>query len=347
MNSEIDKINQFRDAIAIASHPLIVCHVNPDGDTIGTALAFYLFFQANGKQAHVVSPGPLPSFLEWMPAAKDITLFTENPDAVKSLFAETDLLLCVDFNATIRAGNLKTFIEDSKAVKVLIDHHPDPESFASICFSDIKSSSTSEIACNLFLALSETELFDPKMAACLYTGIMTDTGCYSYSCSDKTHSTTAVLLKSGIDAARIHQLVYDTYSEKRMRLLGFCLSRRMVVNVDNHSAYIYLSKEDRELFNYQTGDSEGLVNYGLSIGHVVFAAIIIERQDEVKLSFRSKGDFNVNEFARKYFNGGGHKNAAGASSFVSLKETIKKLEEAINENHDALLLQHKKLYHEN
>jgi bifunctional oligoribonuclease and PAP phosphatase NrnA len=215
------------------------------------------------------------------------------------------------------------FLKNPNASKVLIDHHVDREAFCDFEFTRTNTSSTSELIYELLEEFGEIELLNRDIAECLFVGIMTDTGSFSYSCThERTFLITAALIKAGIDVERIHRLVYDTYSEHRLRLLGFCLSEKLTVLPEYATAYIVLTKEELKRFNYSIGDTEGIVNYTLGIKGIIFGAIIVEREHMIKISLRSKGDFDVNRIARLHFNGGGHKNAAGGDLYYTVDETV-------------------------
>jgi len=215
-------------------------------------------------------------------------------------------------------------VRKSGATKILIDHHTQPDNDFDLMISIIKTSSTSELIYDFIVASGDEHLIDKDIAACIYAGIITDTGSFSYSCNyEKTYLTTAALYRTGIDGEHIHRLVYDTYSENRLRLLGFSISEKLVVLKEYNAAYISLTLEELESFDHQIGDTEDIVNYALSIRDVNLAALFYEREDLVKVSLRSKGNFPVNQIAKRYFNGGGHCNAAGANCYISLEETVR------------------------
>ena len=312
----------------ILSNPkkiIILTHINPDGDAIGSALAMYIYLKQKKHQVSVITPSDLPTFLKWMPESNQIIVNLNNSPETIKLMAEAEMFICLDFNSLNRIEKLEGVFINSKAFKILIDHHIEPEDFTDLKFSVLNTSSTSEIVYDFIEALGDINLINKEIAECLYVGIATDTGSFSYSCNfPHTYDIISKLMSKGIDAEHIHRLVYDTYSDDRMRLLGFCLSEKMKVLPQYKTAYISLTKTELNRFNHQTGDTEGIVNFPLSIGNVKMAVLFIEKDDHIRISIRSKGDFNVNDIARKYFNGGGHKNAAGGNSPLSMDETIKK-----------------------
>lgn len=313
---------------------LIVTHTNPDGDALGSALGLYdILLQMGRKNVNVVTPNGWPDFLDWMPY-KDVIINAEaNMDRAEGLFKEAELIFCVDFNGASRISTLENALLKAEGKKVLIDHHPQPQDHFDILYSKIQASSTSEMIFEFARQLNLVHLISQKGAECLYTGIMTDTGSFSYSCNQAvTYQIVAQLIDKGINAEAIHKLVYDNNTESRLRLLGFCLSEKLRVFNSKGVAYISLSLEELERFQFREGDTEGVVNYALSIQNIDFAAMFIEQADQVRISFRSKGKRNVNDFSRTFFNGGGHKNAAGGKSFRPFKETIEYFESLVSEH---------------
>ena len=318
------KINHLLTSV---KNILITSHHNPDGDAVGSALALYNLLKKENYNVDVILPNGFPGFLKWMTGSDEILIYNRKKRRCDKIIESADLIFCLDYNALSRVGDMTKALTNAKAPKIMIDHHLQGGEEFDFVISTIHTSSTAELVYDFIGEIGLISKVDKSIAECIYTGIMTDTGSFSYSCNyRKTFEITAELLKQGIDIEKIHRLVYDTYSEERMRLLGFCLSERLVVIDKYRTAYIYLSKEDLDKFNYRVGDTEGVVNYALSIEKVVFAALITMRSDHVRISFRSKGDFSVNDFARKHFEGGGHKNAAGGNCYLSLDEAIKKFE---------------------
>ncbi|MDP2422845.1 MAG: bifunctional oligoribonuclease/PAP phosphatase NrnA [Bacteroidales bacterium] len=319
-NSYLQKLNEV---ISGSNQILIITHFNPDGDAIGSTLALHHYLAARGKKTAMLVPNAFPEFLSFLHGSERIVIFDEHPLKAKKLVETADLVFCVDLSALNRLKEIAQLLQNSAAPRILVDHHPDPEDDFTYKISRIEVSSTSELIYELIIDLGDEKMIDKKMAECLFVGIMTDTGSFSFSCNyPSTFRIVSNLLETGINAELIHQKVYDTFSEDRLRLLGFCLSEKLVVLKDYGTAYIALSRHDLEYFNFKPGDTEGVVNYALSIKGIVFAALFTEKDDIVRISFRSKGDFSVNDFARTHFNGGGHKNAAGADSYKSLDETL-------------------------
>ena len=276
-------------------------------------------------------PNDYPSFLKWMPGSPGIIIYRNDSFKAKEMISRADLIFCVDYSALDRTEAMEPELRKAVARKVLIDHHLEPElDDFDYYLSVIKTSSTSELVYAFAEGCGWLGHLDQEIATGLFVGIMTDTGSYSFACNyPETFRITAMLIQTGIDAEKIHRLVYDTYSENRLRLLGFCLSEKLTVLHEFSAAYIALSISDLERFNYQVGDTEGIVNYALSIGNVKMAILLTERKDRIRLSFRSKGNLSVNTIAKQHFSGGGHRNAAGGDSFISLDETILKLKELL------------------
>jgi bifunctional oligoribonuclease and PAP phosphatase NrnA len=320
-------VDYFSKLVSTPSEVLIAAHHNPDGDTIGSSLALYHFLKSLGHNVKVLVPNEPPTFLKWMPACDQSIIYQVEPETGNQLIKDADLIFCMDFNSSSRVKFFSTQLAEATATKVLIDHHPFPDNEFDLSISIIEASSTSEILYTLLDQAGFAAKVNKEMAECLFVGIMTDTGSFSYSCNNpETFSITAELIKTGIDVVTIHRLIYDTYSESRMRLLGHCLSNRLKVMQEYSTSYIWLTKKDLLDFDYQSGDTEGVVNYALSIENIAFAALFMERDDRIRISLRSKGHFSVNEFARNHFKGGGHMNAAGADSFDNMEMTIAKFE---------------------
>ena len=316
---------------------LITSHNNPDGDAIGSALALYNLFSKLGFSVNACIPNNIPEYLLWMTNCEKILIYKNNSEKIKKIAEEAEIIFCLDYNDLHRLENMSEPIINSKAIKILIDHHPKVENNVEYKFSTTETSSTSELIYDFIKAIGYEDLIDKEIAECIYAGIITDTGSLSYLCNcQSTYLIIAKLIGLGIDGKKIHQLVYDTFSENRLRLLGYSFSEKLKVLIEFSTAYIYLSKADLKKFKYQAGDTEGLVNYALSIKGIRFAALFTEREDVVRISFRSKDNFKVNEFATKHFEGGGHDNAAGANSYISLEKTIEKFESLLNQYKEQL-----------
>lgn len=317
---------------------IITTHYNPDGDAIGSSLALYHYLKFKGHEVEVIIPNDIPQFLQWMPGLNEAVIFYHKPDVANTLIAEADVIFCLDYNSFSRVKLFTNQLAESKGTKILIDHHPEPDEQFDYYFSIINVSSTAELIYHFICSLGDCNNISFEIGVNIYVGMMTDTGSFSYASNypDTLH-TVAELIKIGVDTEKIHRLVYDTYSENRMRLLGYCLSEKLVVLNEFCTAFISLSKADLQKFNFQPGDTEGVVNYALSIKNVSFAALFTEKKDCIRISFRSKSDFSVNEFARAHYKGGGHKNAAGGDSFESMDETLKTFEKLLPQYKEALI----------
>ncbi len=309
----------------------IIPHRNPDGDAMGSCLALYGFLKAKGHTVQVVAPNDYPKFLKWMPWNNTVINFErENPKA-KEIINEATLIFTLDFNDLSRVGQMEFSLQEATADFIMIDHHQQPSDYAKVTYSDVTMSSTCEMVYNFIDFLEETNIIDADIATNLYTGILTDTGSFKYrSTSSKTHRVVAELIDKGANNMEIHQNVFDTNSPSRLHLLGVALSN-MVILPEYKTAYITLSQDELDQYDFKKGDTEGFVNYGLTLEGIIFALIFIENREEgiIKISLRSVGDFSVNEFAREHFNGGGHTNAAGGRSEASMKDTISKFNEIL------------------
>lgn len=319
-----------RELIEAADHIVITAHKSPDGDAVGSSLALLHILEAMGKKCTVILPDPFAAFLQWMPGTEGIVFHSESPEKCQELLREAGLIFCLDYNVLHRTGNLAPLLEAEigKTPFILIDHHQQPDTFPDVLISDTSSCSTAQLIYEFAESIGSAELINEVSGACLYTGIVTDSGSFRFpSVTPKTHQIAASLIEKGVDHAAIHRAIYDTNKEDRMRLTGYALSEKLVVNRAHKTAYISLSSEELKRFNYESGDTEGLVNQALSINGVNFAAFLRQsKENEVKISFRSQGSFNVNQFARAHFNGGGHNNAAGAAVQESLEQAINRFE---------------------
>lgn len=330
-NKRLEKplINRLQDLLEDKSqHIAIIVHTNPDGDAIGSALGLYDFFKVMEFQSvSVVSPNAYASFLQWMPNNEVVINATEHPQLASEAITEASLIFCLDFNGFSRVDQLEELLAGAKAYKILIDHHPQPEPGFDLVFSDTSVSSTAELIYEVIKAIGYEDLIRLPAAQCLYAGIVTDTGSFSFACNNpRTYEITAKLIQKGVDGALLHRLIYSTYSAQRMRLLGYCLSEKLIVLHEYRTAYISLTKQELKKFDHQEGDTEGIVNFALSIEGIQMAAMFIEKDDCIKLSLRSTADMDVNSFARAHYNGGGHKNAAGGKSFLDMHNTLVQFE---------------------
>jgi len=319
-------IKAIKQLLETPKRIVIVPHKNPDGDAIGSTLGLYHYLKPKGHDVIVIAPNDYPDFLKWLPG--EDTIIQHESEVIKSnkIIENAELIFTLDFNALHRTGDMEPALEKAKAIKILIDHHQQPEDYAKYIYSDVSMCSTSEMVYHFLEMLDDVKAINKDIATSLYVGIMTDTGSFRFnSTTSTTHRVVADLIDKGANNSQIHSNVYDTNTYGRIQLLGCALNNLKVIP-EYKTAYISLSQNELNQFNFKKGDTEGVVNYGLSIDNVVFAAIFIEHKKEgiVKISLRSSGDFDVNAFARNHFNGGGHLNAAGGRSNLSLKETIEK-----------------------
>jgi phosphoesterase RecJ-like protein len=319
-----DSFPKFKALIKKSNNIVIVTHYNPDGDAMGSSLALYNYLIKVGKSVTVITPNDYPEFLRWLPGNKKVVEFNSNQKKAATIISKSDLIFTLDFNNYSRLEGLGELLQNSTAKKILIDHHQQPDTYATLMFHDVKACSTCELVHEFIVGLGGKKLIDKNIAACLYTGIMTDTGSFRFdSVTPKTHLILADLLATGLTPSDIHSAIYDTYSESRVKLLGYCLTEKMVVIPELQTAYMALSEAELKRFNNQKGDTEGIVNYPFSIKGITFCAFFSEGEGKIKISFRSKGKFDVNQFARKHFNGGGHINAAGGRGNVTdLQKTV-------------------------
>ena len=315
---------ELEKLFSAAGNILIICHINPDGDAIGSQLALYHYLTSKGKKVDMISPNNLQEFLKWMDGADLINIFIRQRSLCHKLIREADLIIMVDFNQPDRLGEAEKPVIGSGAARVIIDHHRDPHNFADLIISDETRCATSEIIYDLLTGLNGGLPRSKTIAEALYIGIITDTGNFDHgSYTYRTFGIVADLLRTGIEKEKINELIYNNFTVDRMKLLGHALSERMVVLPEYQTAYIYLTKDDLKRFNHIKGDTEGFVNMPLSIKSVVFSSLFIEKDGFIKISFRSKGTFPVNEFAAKYFSGGGHMNASGGEYPGSLEDSIR------------------------
>ena len=318
-----EEIKKIKALLNSTKKIVIVTHWSPDGDAMGSSLGLYNFLVKGKHEVTVVTPNDYPSFLSWLPGNNKVVQYKSSPKESKKIILKAQLLFCLDFNSLKRVEELGPIIEKSKAVKFILDHHPQPDDFADFMLHNVNACSTAELVYDFMDILGEKKLINKNIANCLYTGMMTDTGSFRFpSTTARTHRIVADLIEAGAENSIIHDRVYDNNTEDKINLLGYCLSEKLKVFEEYSTAFISLSEDELKRFNYKKGDTEGIVNYALSILGIRFAAFFVEREGIIKSSFRSKGSFNVNLFGRKHFEGGGHANAAGGCSRLSLDETI-------------------------
>ncbi len=324
MNKE--DIQEVKALLSSPQKIVIIPHKNPDGDAIGSTLGLFHFFKNQGQEAVVIAPNDFPKFLKWMPAQEKIINFEKNKLTAKRHIDDATLIFTLDFNHFSRVGDMQESLEKANGTFIMIDHHQEPDDYATVTYSDVSMSSTCEMVYNFIEAINGISKITPEIANCLYTGIMTDTGSFKYSSTtSRTHRVVANLIDNGAENMAIHNKVFNTNSPSRLHILG-CALKNMVILEEYNTVYITLSQEELDKYNFKKGDTEGIVNYGLTLDNIIFAVIFIENKEEgiIKISLRSQGDFSVNEFARTHFYGGGHNNAAGGRSDDSLEETTTK-----------------------
>lgn len=317
---------------------VIITHTNPDGDALGASLGLAAFLKKKHHAVKVIIPTPYPEFLDWLPGIREIICYESSPkNVVLDLITQAEIIFCVDFSTLNRIDHLAGPIKNAKATKIVIDHHLDTEEFADLVLWNPQAAAASELVYELIEALGAYHQIDKALAECLYTGMMTDTACFTTpNTTPHVHRIVASLLEQQVDVAKINKLVYANQSLKKLQFLGFVLNKRLKVLEDYRTAYIVIEAADAKQFNLGTGDTEGIVNYALALKGVVLAALIKEKKDGIYLSLRSVGNVPVNTWAKAYFAGGGHKNAAGGVSHLSLEQTIAKFEELVKMNQHIL-----------
>ena len=307
---------------------LLTSHISPDGDAIGSTLGFYHMLTKLCKIVTVMVPNRYPAFFKWMPGIEKVVIMEENKAESVKIFKESDLIFCIDYNSLDRVNGMKPLIETSKSKIIVIDHHLNPNIKADVCISHPEISSSSELVFRFLCRWGYYPEITLEAAQCIYTGMMTDTGGFTYNSNDpEIYTIIKLLLEKGVDKDDIYRKVFNTYSENRLRLLGYCLNKMEILN-DCNTAIITLTLDEQKQFNYAIGDTEGFVNMPLQIENINKSVFLREDKDKIKLSFRSQGDVPVNVLAEK-FGGGGHKNAAGGESYTSLENTIVKLKEIL------------------
>jgi len=333
--AEIQKAKQY---IEDADRIVIVTHITPDGDAIGSSLGLYHFLLEMGKQANVIVPNDIPEFLRWMKGANDIIVHEKNHPIAEETIAAAELIFCMDFNVLKRIEKVAPAVEQSKAKKVMIDHHLSPGIFCNVTMSYPQISSTSEMVFRFICRMGFFEYLNKSCAECIYTGMMTDTGSFTYNSNKaEIYFIIGELIKKGINKDKIYALVYNTVSIDRLKLQGYAIYEKMKIYPEYRTSLITLSQQELDKFNFQRGDTEGFVNIPLSSNDIVFSAFIKEDKGYVKISLRSKGDFSCNQFAMDNFNGGGHLNASGGEYFGSFENAIKHFEKVLPKYKELLL----------
>lgn len=329
---DAQKITQIEELLNQYEKIVIITHVSPDGDAIGSSMALYHYLNDLGNEVTVIVPNSFPDFLKWIKDSKDILVYEKYPEYAQKLISEAELIFCLDFNLPKRASAVGPFIEAAKGKKVMVDHHPDPSDFCDVTISYPQISSTSELIFRLICRMGDFEVMSKTCAEAIYTGMMTDTGAFTYnSNNEEIYYIIGELLKKGINKDQIYSNVYHNYSEDRYRMLGYALSQKMKVYNEYNAALISLSVEEQERFHAKKGDTEGFANLPLNISNIIFAVFIREDNEMVKISLRSQGDFPCNKFAAQCYNGGGHLNASGGEFYGTLEEAIAVFEKTLPE----------------
>lgn len=328
---KIQDIQAIELLLATPKKIAIIPHRGPDGDAMGSTLGLYHFLLKNYHQPTVIAPNDFPDFLAWLPGSETVKIFEKDTENCTKILEEAELIFTLDFNAFHRTGEMEHTLAKLTAPFIMIDHHQKPDDYAAYTYSDTSFGSTCEMVYNFISFLNKKEDLDKTIATCIYTGILTDSGSFRFpGTTGNTHRIIAELIDLGVENTQIPVLLFDNSSYSRLQLLGRALQNMKVLE-EHKTSYTSLTQEELDSFDYVKGDTEGIVNYGLSIKGIVFTAIFIENKDEkiIKISFRSQGGFDVNQFARDHFNGGGHSNAAGGRSDVSMEETLKKFEDLV------------------
>jgi phosphoesterase RecJ-like protein len=331
-------LNVFIEYLSQRRKVIILTHFKPDADALGSSLGLCLYLKKKGHNVTVITPSDYPDFLAWMPGNQEVFIFQKEKSAkADELIQQSDLIFCLDFSSLNRINELGEMVRRSSAKKVLIDHHLEPEDFADFEQWDSTAASTAELIFELIQELGDDHQVDEDIANCLYAGIMTDTGSFRHSNTNhRVLRIASELVAKGANPSKVSKLIYDTNTLERLRLMGYVLSQKLQVLPEYKTAYIVLSSEELKKFSSQTGDTEGLVNFGLSIKGIKLSVMISDRKENIKLSFRSLGNFSVNDLARKYFEGGGHRNAAGGQTHLTLEQTLQKFLDLLPEYKEAL-----------
>ena len=328
---KIQDIQSIKALLATPKKIAIIPHRSPDGDAMGSTLGLYHFLLKYNHQAVVIAPNEFPDFLGWLPSSDTVQIFEKNKESCTKILEEAEIIFTLDFNALHRVGEMEKVLKTLKVPFIMIDHHQKPDDYAAYMYSDTAYGSTCEMLYNFIDFLGEKQAIDKTIGTCIYTGILTDSGSFKFpGTTGNTHRIVADLIDLGVENTTIPTLLFENSSYNRLQLLGRALQNMKVIP-ECKTSYITLTQEELNSFQHIKGDTEGIVNYGLSIKGIHFTAIFIENKDEniIKISFRSQGGFDVNQFARDHFNGGGHRNAAGGKSEVSMAETIQKFEDLV------------------
>ncbi|MHA7877983.1 MAG: DHH family phosphoesterase [Bacteroidota bacterium] len=327
----MDNLLPLKELISSPKHIVIAVHQRPDADTLGTGLGLAALLKKWHHQVHVIAPTAYPAFLNWLPGAPEVIICSQEHKArCHQLLGQADVIFCVDFPTLNRLHEMEPVVRGARAIKVVIDHHPTTEVFGDLIFRDTKAAATAEFLYEIIEAIGAKALVDQDIAECLYAGIMTDTGSFKHAnTTPKTHCVAASLMRHGADVTRVSRLIYENNTLSKLKFLGFALCHRFVVLQPYKTAYFFITAEDYQEYHLQMGDTEGLVDQALAVEGIVFAAVIKEKKDAIRLSLRSSGKVPVNLWAKEYFEGGGHQNAAGGVSYLTLEETIEKFENLV------------------
>ncbi len=326
-----DELLELKNKLLVPQEIVILSHRNPDGDAVGSSLALALLLQKMMHNVKIVLPSEYPKMLGYLPSLSLIHIFDLKMDECRAIVDKANMIFLLDFNALDRIDKLGPNVQFSKATKVMIDHHIDPEPVADFVLSDTESSSTCELVYQFINDLDFGHLINEDIGTCIFTGLITDTGSFKFSTRPYTYEVAAQLKKIGVDDYKLQNFIFNSLTLKQLRLLGHCLANRLEVLEDHGAAYIYLTKEDYSNFNIVRGDTEGIVNYMLMVFNIKLAALITQQQNMIKISLRSKGSVNVQSMASTHFNGGGHKNASGGSAYAKLEDIINRYKKVLPE----------------
>lgn len=332
-------LEALKEELTKPKHIVVTTHHKPDGDALGSSLAIYHWLKAKGHTIHVIVPSDFPAFLDWLPGREDVAIYTQNKATNDTLITSADFIFCLDFNGLPRIHSMEEAVRNANGIKIMIDHHLEPEGFDDYRHWDSQAAASTQLVYDFIVnIMNDHRAITPEIATCLYTGLMTDTGSFRFqSTTPAVHLIAADLINLGAKNWEIHEHVYNSFTENRLKFLGFCLLNRLEVLHEYHTALFSISRQDLNRFHITTGDTEGLVNYALSINGMKLAALIVDRTEQVKLSLRSVGDFPCNEVCKTHFNGGGHRNAAGGNSNESLPKVVQKFKSVLPE-YKALLI---------
>ncbi|MEM9920812.1 MAG: bifunctional oligoribonuclease/PAP phosphatase NrnA [Bacteroidota bacterium] len=333
----MENLNDLKAFLAIPRDIVLTSHRNPDGDAIGSTLAMYHYLQRNGHSVRMVFPSDYPLVFSWMDSLDNVVVYDIDPEETDKVLKTAQMVFSLDYNSLERIDKVGEIISELRVPLVMIDHHLYPDGFADYSLSEPKASSTCELVYDFIEMMGDVNQIDPIIGECLFTGILTDTGSFKYATSPKLFRIVSDLLDRGVDDYKLQDLIFNSMDQKQLALLGHCLANRMEILDDFKTGIITLSRKDYERFDIQRGDTEGIVNFLLKIRNVKIAAFITEQPTIVKISLRSKGDISVQEIAQKYFKGGGHKNAAGGSSYKGLRATVDKFKSVLPEFKEMIL----------